>query len=518
MTAITRTDLLVLAPAIALLGTAMAVLLVDAAWPRRGGRLFGGVALGGVALAVALAYWAWGNVGLGALGFTGRGALHTSSLILDGYARYVSWIVLLAAGASAAVSIGYAERWRLPYAEYYALLLVAAAGMIGLSMANELVVLFLTLETFSLCLYVLCGLVRGSRAGLEAATKYFVMGSVAAAFLLYGTGLAYAATGTTYLDAVAAAYALHGAPATMAAAALGLLLVGLAFKAAIVPFHQWAPDAYDGAPTPVTGFMAAATKAAAFAALGRVLWTGFGPLASNWVGPLAVVAVVSMVVGNLAALVQSDLKRMLGYSAVAQAGYVLAALLAGTSAGVAAALYYLLAYALMNLGVIAVLVGLGVRPDGRDATNVEDIRGLAGRHPGLALALAIFLLALAGMPPTAGFVGKWYIFDALVSAGRTPLAVAVVLNSVLSVFYYARPVFYAYAGEARPTRHLTVATPTAIVVATTALVVGLGALLSGPLLAGARSSGNLSGVKAATAGGQTPGLIFTAPSFQKGGK
>ena len=513
MRADTAAEVLVLAPVLGVLCAALAVVVLDLVRLDRDGRRSGGLALAGLAVSGLLAWRAWPSMGTVAFVPAGGGA---GLLVLDGFGAFVTWVVLLAAAVTVTVSMGYARRRRFDQAEYYALTLVAAAGMMALALANELIVLFLLLEGFSLALYILCGFARGDGPGLEAALKYFVLGSVAGGFFLYGAALTFAATGTTQLDAVAARLAdgAQGVP-LLALVGFGLLVVGLGFKTALVPFHQWAPDVYYGAPAPVVGFMAAATKAAAFAALARVLWTGFGPLAAQWTPLLSVLAVATMVIGNVTALVQSDLKRMLGYSAVAQAGYVLASLLAGTAAGVSAALYYLLVYALMNVGVIAVLVAIGPDSAGRDASRLDDVRGLSARHPGLALA--VFLLALVGLPPTAGFVGKWYIFEALVAAGRTPLAVAVVLNSVVAAIYYARPVLLAYAAPAGSQRPITVDTPTAVAVGTTALVVGLAVVLTGPLAGAARAAGALGAVEAPRSEQtEAPALFFTAPTFQKG--
>lgn len=513
-------DIAVLAPVLALLVGALAVLAADWIRPDGSGRVSAGLGLLACAAAGFLALTVWPHGGAVAFGEpVAAGGVETGLLRLDGLASYLTWTVIVATALAIAVSVGYTARRHIAHAEHFALLLVAAAGMAALSMAADLIVLFLLLETFSLALYVLAGLARGDRAGLEAAVKYFVLGAVGAAFLLYGAASVYGATGTTNLDAVAAAIEASEGATPLLLAGLGLLLVGLGFKAGVVPFHQWVPDVYEGAPTPVSGFMSAATKAAAFAALARVLWTAFGPIADAWLAAVAVIAVLTMVVGNLGALVQSDLKRMLGYSSVAQAGYVLAALLAGTAAGTSAALYYLLVLALMSLGAFAVIAAIGpVGGSGRDASNLEDLRGLAGRHPGLALAMAVFLVSLIGLPPTAGFIGKWFIFQALIEAELAPLAVAVVLNSVLSAFYYARPILYMYAAPADRTERLELGTPAAVAIGTTALVVALAALLSGPLLSGAAAAGDLRGVEAADGSGAAGSeqLFFTAPRFEKG--
>jgi NADH-quinone oxidoreductase subunit N len=297
------------------------------------------------------------------------------------------------------------------------------------------------------------------------------------------------------------------------------VLVGLAFKATIVPFHQWTPDVYVGAPTPVTAFMAAATKAAAFGALLRVLWIGFPVLQSVWVPLVGALAVATMLVGNLAALVQGDIKRMLAFSAVAHAGYVLVAVAAGPPDGAMAAVFYLLVYALMNLGAFGVVIALGRADDGaRDATRLEDFRGLSRRHPGLALALAIFLLSLTGLPPTAGFLGKWYIFRAAIGAGLTPLAVFLVLMSAVSAFYYFRPVLLMYMAEPEETGPIQVSAGEAVAVAVTALIVAGALVLAVPFAKSARVAG-LMGAEdpqaAGVSGGPGQALYFAAPNFDK---
>jgi NADH-quinone oxidoreductase subunit N len=375
--------------------------------------------------------------------------------------------------------------------------------MMVLVMANDLLVLFLALETFSISLYVLAGYVRNERLSQEAALKYFVTGSFAAGCFLYGAALTYAVTGSTNLEQTGAVIAagVHSLPA-LAHVALALLMVGLCFKIALAPFHQWTPDVYEGAPLAVTAFMATATKAAAFAALLRVLWTGFGPLAGSWLPLLAALAVLTMLVGNLAALVQSDMKRMLAFSAIAHAGYLLVAVLAGPTSGTAAMLYYLCAYALMTIGAFVVLMAIDTAaPGDRDATDLGALAGLSRRQPWLALALAACLFALTGFPPTMGFLAKWYVFQTAIEAGLAWLAVAVVVNSVVSAFYYLRPVVVMYLAAPVADEPIPVATPTALVVGLTALLVALGVVLSGPLVEHAQTAG-LSGPQRAPAGPQ----------------
>ncbi|MCB0216580.1 MAG: NADH-quinone oxidoreductase subunit N [Caldilineae bacterium] len=490
-------DLNALLPMLVLAGTALVVLGVDWFLPEGESRILGGLSMLGLALAGGLVWRGWGAVGSG-VGAFGRGVSVPGGppavflVQVDKLGLFVAGILVLAALLVLLLGVDYLRRWPgLARVEYFVLLLVATAAMMLLAVANDLVLVFLAIETFSIALYVLSGFLRGHRFSQEAAFKYFVLGAFSAGFLLYGIALVYAATGTTNLTLIAWVLEgeIHALPPLLFVG-FGLMLVGLGFKVAMAPFHQWTPDVYEGAPTTVTAFMAAGTKAAAFAALIRILWSGFGPVAPAWAPLLASLALLTMVVGNLAALVQVDLKRMLAFSAVAHAGYLLVAVVAGGPAGDGAALFYLLAYALMNLGAFGVLMAIGpVGPEGRDATNLADLKGLARRHPGLALALAIFLLSLTGLPPMIGFLGKWYIFQAAVGSGYTWLAVAVMVNSVVSAFYYLRPIVLMTMAEAEPDLPaITVPTASAMAIAVSALLVVTALILGQPLVSAAQAS------------------------------
>ena len=326
--------------------------------------------------------------------------------------------------------------------EFYILLLAATAGMMVMGSATSLVSVFLGLELLSISLYVLTGFARRDTRSQEAGAKYLLMGGFASAFVLYGMALVYGATGSTVLPAIARA---AGGDSGNNLLLLGVLLmgVGFAFKVSAAPFQMWTPDVYEGAPVAVTAFMSVGTKAAAFAIIIRVFLEGLPGLSADWGAFLAFVAAASMVIGNLAAIVQSSLKRLLAYSGIAQAGYILVGVLGAHGAGQAAVLFYLVAYLFMNLGAFAVLVVLAGPTADRD--RMADLDGLGRRNPGLALVMTVFMLSLAGFPPTAGFIGKFFLFSAAVAGGYTWLVVIAVLASVVSVYYYFRVIIRVWS-------------------------------------------------------------------------
>jgi len=334
------------------------------------------------------------------------------------------------------------ERENLPVGEYYALVLFAIAGMMLMAEATDLLVIFLALEVFSLAVYVLTGIRRDSPIAIEAAFKYFLLGAFSSAFFLYGIAFTYGVTGSTHLDRIGRVLAQGGTPAPMQLLAAGLLLVGFAFKVSAVPFHMWTPDAYEGAPPAVTGFMSTGVKAAAFAAFVRVFLAAFEPLRADWSVVLWVLAVATMIVGTVVGLAQSNVKRMLAYSSIAHGGYLLVALVSANDIGKGAILFYLLAYAVTNLGAFGVIAMLdtGTRPN----DQIRDYAGLWNEQPGLAALMTIFLLSLGGFPPMAGFIAKWYVFSAAIKAGYYWLAIVGVLTSVISVFFYLRLVVMMY--------------------------------------------------------------------------
>jgi len=372
-------------------------------------------------------------------------------IALDPFRYGASAIALLAAGGTILISLGYMERERLIAPEYYPLILLAASGMMFLAGAEDLIVLFLGLEVMSVSVYVLAGYNRSDPFSSEAALKYFLIGAFASGFLLYGIALVYGTTGTTNFSLIGAQLAGRPLP-LMAALGLGLLLIGMAFKISAVPFHMWAPDVYDGSPTPVTGLMATGVKAAAFAALVRLLLEAFPSAVGLWQPVVAALAILSMAVGNLVALAQPSLKRMLAYSSIAHAGYMLVAVWAGTRPGAGAVLLYLLAYGLTTLASFGFLTALG-RGGERDVTY-DDIAGLAATRPAIAVGLSVCMLSLLGFPGTVGFIGKWYILTAVVAEGQTLLPVILVLTSVLSAGYYLPVIMAMYMRPSpSPDRH-----------------------------------------------------------------
>jgi len=378
-------------------------------------------------------------------------------LMIDRFSLFFSFVICLGGGLTSLLAGGYLPEHKIDRGEFYPLLTFSVVGAIVLASAGDLLSLFLGLETMSLGVYALTGFRRASPRSNEAAVKYFLLGSFAAALLLYGGALLYGATGHTDLagirDAIAAGRGVNLALVTIAVL---LVLAGLAFKVSAVPFHMWTPDAYEGAPTPATGFMAVVVKSAAFATLMRVLLVAFGqPELSSWGAGwppiLAVLAVLTMTVANLTAGRQESVKRMLAYSSIAHAGYVLVGLVATMRSGGDAqgsVLFYLLTYTASTIGAFGALVLCGSR--GAEAVSYEDLAGVGKRHPAAALAFSLFLLSLAGVPPTAGFFAKLYVVRAAIGANLYVLAVILLLNSVLGAYYYLRVLVFMYMREPAP--------------------------------------------------------------------
>jgi NADH-quinone oxidoreductase subunit N len=368
----------------------------------------------------------------------------------DNFTLFINLILCVVGVLTMLFSTEVVEREGLPPGEFYALTLFGLSGMMLMAAATDLLVIFLALEVLSLSVYVLTGLRRSSATGAEAAFKYFLLGAFSSAFFLYGIAFAFAASGSTRLDQLSVALSSQaGGPSTTALLAVGLLCVGFAFKVSAVPFHMWTPDAYEGAPTIVTAFMSTGVKAAAFAAFVRVFLSALEPMKGEWVPILSAIAAATMILGTVVGVVQTNVKRMLAYSSIAHAGYLLLGIISATATGKAAVLFYLLSYAVTNLGALGVVALLGTPQHEHD--ELRDFAGLWQARPALAGVMTIFLLSLGGFPPTAGFIGKWYIFAAAVERGYYSLAIIGVLTSVVSVFFYLRIIVMMYMTEGSET-------------------------------------------------------------------
>ena len=423
-------DLNQVSPIVALTGFFLLAVVTDLVLPRpRRGGAVAMVAVVGFAysLGTALYRWAYG---------AGGGYAYHKFATGDNFALFFEMLFASLGILTVALSHSYLQRRGLLEGEFHILIMAAVIGMMVLGSATSLVTVFLGLEILSLALYIVSGFARGDFRSQEAAAKYLLVGGFASAFVLYGMALVYGGAGTTVIPDIAKS--LGSSAASNPLLILGILLmgVGFAFKVSAAPFHMWTPDVYQGAPIPVTAFMSVGTKAAAFAMIVRVFAGGLPHLAPEWQTLLAFVAAASMVWGNLMAIVQTSLKRLFAYSGIAQAGYVLIGVIAGGQNGLGAVLYYLFAYMFMNFGAVAV-VTLLAGPEG-DRDRFADLEGLGRRHPVLAVAMTIFMLSLAGFPPSVGFFGKLFLFTAGVSAGYLWLVVLAVLMSVVSVFYYVR--------------------------------------------------------------------------------
>jgi len=372
------------------------------------------------------------------------GLAYSRLIRVDNFSIFVHAVVIVAVALAILGSLSYLEDEGVQRGEYYALVLFATAGMGILAGANELVTAFVGLEMSSISTYILAGFRRRATISNEASLKYFILGSFATAFFLYGIAMTYGATGTTRIDLVQDALAKQPATA-LALVGLALMFVGLGFKVVAAPFQIYAPDVYEGAPTPVTALLASAPKAATFALMLRVFDTSFGSLGNFWFWAVWVSAVLTMCIGNFAALVQTNVKRMLAYSSIAHAGYILVAFTASTAAGVAAVLFYLAAYSLMKVGAFLVLSHLG--QTGEKRLDIQDYAGLGSKQPVLAACFSLFLLSLLGLPATAGFLGKFFAFQAALDSRIVWLVVIAAINSVVGAYYYLRVIVAMYFWE-----------------------------------------------------------------------
>ena len=468
----TRFDLLAinfswlsLLPLIAISAAAIAVLLIGVRVDEEESEGLGWLSLVGIAVTFVLTLLMRGQHDL----------TFSGALALDDYTVYFMLAILLTAAIIILLSLDYVPETDMVGAEYYSLILFATLGMLLMAAAGDLIIIFLGLETMSLAIYVLAGFARRDPKSGEAAMKYFILGAFSTGFLLYGIALLYGATGSIKLDAISRALA-SPMSSPLLLMGIGMLLVGFGFKVAAVPFHMWTPDAYEGAPTSITAFMAVGVKIAAFAAFLRVFTGHLGGVRADWNWVLWTLAAVSMTAGNLIALVQTNIKRMLAYSAIAHAGYILVGMAAGNAPSGAAVMYYLLAYALTNLGAFGVVIALGRKGAPHDL--IEDYRGLSTRHPMLAAAMALFLFSLVGVPPLAGFVGKFYIFSAALNAGYVWLVVIATINTVIAAYYYISVIVAMYMLEGAPAEDFTLNRRPALVAA-------IAIALAGTVLVGA---------------------------------
>ncbi|MBI5076651.1 MAG: NADH-quinone oxidoreductase subunit N [Nitrospirae bacterium] len=427
-------------------------------------------------------------IGASAASFTLVGSLGTTfggMYISDGYSTFFKLIFLVNLILTVLMSSKYLETVKINFGEYYSLILFATLGMMLMASAADIIVLYLGLELMALSTYILAGFIRYDIKSNEAAMKYLLLGAFASAMLLYGTSMIYGLTGTTNLRDIAA-YIVKTNLASNPVLMLSMILFAAAFsfKIAAVPFHMWAPDAYEGAPTPITSFMSVGPKAAGFAVLGRVFLTAFGSVRIDWAVIFIPIAILTMAVGNIVALSQTNIKRMLAYSSIAHAGYMLVGIIAGTPDGMASVLNYMFIYAFMNIGAFAIIVML--RTEGFKGEEITDYEGLAKTHPTAAALMLIFMFSLTGIPPMAGFMGKFYLFMSAISAGYTWLVIIAVLFSAISAYFYLRIVMLMYMKEPKETVQLNSSPGLVLVFTVTAAAVLFIGILPSKLLLLAR--------------------------------
>jgi NADH-quinone oxidoreductase subunit N len=427
---VSLSDFYYILPEIVLTAGALLVLIADVMLPR------GSRALPWTTLAVL------GATLLSLLPFTGTEVEVANGLIaVDRFALFFKVVFLLSAIVTVLLSVRYLEIEGASPGEYYFLVLCSTLGMMIMAGGIDLITSFIGLETMAVSFYILAGFIKPNPRSNEAAVKYFLLGAFSLGILLYGMSLLYGLSGTTNLRVMATAFSGQEQDPLLVLAVI-LVVAGLGFKIAAVPFHMWAPDVYEGAPTPITAFLSVGSKAASFAMLLRLCIEGLPTMGADWRLLFEVLAIVTMTVGNVAALTQTNLKRMLAYSSIAHAGYLLMGLVAGTPRGVAAMLIYLFVYAFMQLGAFAIIVMM--RRKDMVGDELKDFSGLHFRHPFAAFAMLLFMLSLGGIPPTAGFMGKFWLFGAAIESGYVWLAVIGVLNSAVSLYYYIRVVVFMY--------------------------------------------------------------------------
>ena len=406
--------------------------------------------------------------------------------VVDPFAGFFKVLVLIASALALIISRGYLERQGIARFEFTVLILLATVGMMMMISANDLISLYLGLELQSLSLYVIAAFQRDDTRSTEAGLKYFVLGALASGLLLYGSSLVYGFAGSTSFDVLAAQFAAAGEPAVGLVVGIVFILAGLAFKVSAVPFHMWTPDVYEGAPTPVTAFFSVGPKIAALALFVRIMVVPFGDLVEQWQQIVVFVSIASMVLGAFAGINQRNIKRLMAYSSIGHVGYALIGLAVGNETGVRGIMIYMAIYLFMNLGVFACIL-IMVR-GGRMVEGIDDLAGMSRSHPMVALAMALFMFSMSGIPPLAGFFGKFYIFLAAIEAGLYTLAVIGVLSSVVAAFYYLRIVKVMYFDEAEEPLDRPIGREIGLVLAGTSLVIVFFFLLPAPILSSAVSA------------------------------
>jgi NADH-quinone oxidoreductase subunit N len=440
----TRREFPLILPQVELAFFGLGILLTDFLLEERFKWVNAITAMFGVGFSGYALWWLHGVPAEGIPGFK-------NSILVDPFFVFFSFLFLAAAALVILISVRYMEIEAEHHGEYYALILFATLGMMFLACGNDLIVLFVALETMAISFYILTGFLRRDRRSNEAALKYVLLGAFSSAILAYGFSILYGISGSTNLASIRATVAQRGPADVLVLLALVTVAAGVFFKIAAVPFHQWAPDVYEGAPTSITAFVSVASKTASFALLLRLFLTVFWPVRVDWTMLVAAVAVLSMTVGNIAAITESNVKRLLAYSSISHVGYILLGLVAANQRGFQAMAFYLLVYAFFNTGAFAIVIVL--RRKGVIGDEIDDMNGLITRNPGAAVLMLIFLLSLAGVPPTAGFVGKLLIFWALIESQHYILAVLAVLYILPAVYYYFRIVAAMFVRESADTFH-----------------------------------------------------------------
>ena len=431
-----------LAPVLIVAGSGVLLLVLDLFIPeeRRGWAPWLSLVGLTAALVQTLALWGYTNGTFNAQG-------GPPMLLVDNFSTFLNITFILTGILGILIAINYLERTGLERPEFYMLMMFSISGMMLMGMANDLILIFLGLEVLSIPLYIMSGLAWPRPESEESAMKYFLLGAFSSSILVFGIALIYGATGSTSLPLVAGAISTSGA---LGLAGAAFLLVGFAFKVAAVPFHMWTPDVYEGAPTVTTAFMSVGAKVGGFAAMLRIFISALPEISDTWTGAIAIVAALTLVLGNVVAISQQNIKRMLAYSSIAHAGYILIAVAAAADSpdGVSAALFYMFAYLFTNMGAFAIVIAMENKIN--EGIMLSDYQGLAKRNPWLALAMAYFMLSLIGIPPTGGFSGKFFVFRTAIEADLVWLAIIGVITSVVSGFYYLRVVYLMYMHDGQP--------------------------------------------------------------------